>query len=378
MAGATAHEMNQPLMVLLGSIELLEMNEPDPELILKYVRHIKDSGKRISDIVKKIQIMQNPEVKPYLDGPGIINFDQKVNILAVEDSDKDFKKIKEILENQANIAVSRAVTQTDAIQRVASRSIDLIILSHELPDGESLDFMKIMKEKGMEIPVVVIMGQGDEMMAAKLIQAGVYDYINRVNVNKISLIGVVTSVMEKYRLKKEVNLAIKQLTEKSTKDKLTGVYNRRYFLEALEREVGRARRYETALALCILDLDHFKQVNATHGHPAGDMVLSAMGKMLQASIRESDIAGRYGGEEFGIIFPHTDAGAAGIVSERFRDKVAGHRFGYNATSIQLTISIGIVQYEVKNDPSYNRLLEMADQALYRAKKKGRNRSEIFR
>jgi len=125
----------------------------------------------------------------------------------------------------------------------------------------------------MEIPVVVTTGSGDEMTATRVIQAGAFDYLPKEFMTRETLSRSVSNALEKGRLNKELKKVREKLTEMATIDDLTGLYNRRYAMEALETEIERAKRYHTPLTLCMIDLDRFKNVNDRYGHPAGDAVL---------------------------------------------------------------------------------------------------------
>ena len=211
------------------------------------------------------------------------------------------------------------------------------------------------------------------MIASQVIQAGAYDYVPKDKVSDKSLSRIIMNTLEKARLKREMKEAQKKITEMTTHDELTGLYNRRYFMGSLERELSRAKRYGTDLKLCMMDLDHFKRINDTYGHPAGDMVLSEIGGMLKECVRQSDLVCRYGGEEFAVILPNTDAEKARAVSERFRRRVAKHDFKHKSSRFGITVSIGVALYNNEVDKSPMEFLEMADRALYQAKEAGRNR-----
>ena len=377
MAGATAHELNQPLMVLLGNIELMGMNKDNPEKTAHYVNRVEESGQKISEIVRKIQTIRHDETKAYLNESAITEFDQKIRILLVEDSDGDFETISRILKDHDQINLHRARGIEEALHVLEMDKFDLVFSEYILPDGNGLDFLGEIEKKGDEIPVVIISGQGDEMIVSQVIQAGAYDYLSKTRVNDKSLSRIIANTLEKSRFKRETREVQKKLAEMSTRDELTGLYNRRYFMEALEREVARAKRYETALVLCMLDLDYFKHINDTYGHPAGDMVLSEIGKMLKKRVRESDLTCRYGGEEFTIILPNTEPGNAFQVCDEFRGMVAGYTFKYVGSQFQMTLSIGIAGLSSSEAESADELIALADRALYQAKERGRNRVVLY-
>jgi two-component system cell cycle response regulator len=373
MAGATAHELNQPLTALLGNIELLKVDQRDPEKLFQHIGNIEEAGRRISDITREFQDIRQCEIGLPSIEPSILGIEEALNILSIENSDADFRNIRDILKERKSINLLRATRIEEAIDLMARTEFDLIIMEHVLPDGDSLGFIKRLCKRDLEIPVVIITGQGNEMIASQVIQNGAYDYLPKDHITENSLTKSISKALKKFRLNKAITLAQKKMAEMSTKDALTGLYNRRYFTEALDRELARANRYRSEVVLCMLDLDHFKTVNDTYGHPAGDAVLSELGGMLKEYIRESDLLCRYGGEEFAIILTNTEPEKARLVCERFREMVAWHQFTYNAFSFHVTISVGIASYDSTSNPSALELIEWADKALYRAKNTGRNR-----
>lgn len=373
LSGATAHELNQPLTGLMGSIDLIRIDKDKPENMLIYIDDIEESAKRISSIVKKIQNIRYDSTKPYVGETSIIDIDQKINLLSVEDSDNDFKTLKNYLKTCDNIALKRAASIEESINLLKPGDFDLILLDFRLPDGDAFNLLNKMESEAIEVPAVVITGQGDEIIASQTIQAGAFDYLPKDKMTAQSLSRTIMNTLEKAQLKRQVKEAYNRMAEMSTRDDLTGLYNRRYFIEALEQETARAQRYKTDLVLCMIDLDRFKKINDSYGHPAGDVILSEIGEMLSGAIRENDIACRYGGEEFAVILSHTNIEEAFVMSERFRQGVASHRFEYNSTCMQITVSIGIAQYKNSEEISKKQILEIADMALYKAKEKGRNR-----
>jgi diguanylate cyclase (GGDEF)-like protein len=163
------------------------------------------------------------------------------------------------------------------------------------------------------------------------------------------------------------------LRRQSTVDELTGLYNRRYFDETLRRELFRAERKRTALAVVMIDLDHFKRMNDTYGHDAGDIVLRAVGQVLREGVRRSDVACRYGGEELVLVLPECDAAAAMRSAETIRTAIAALELHHGDTLLpDVTASFGIAVWPADGDDSPT-LLQAADRALYAAKHAGRNR-----
>lgn len=372
LSGATAHELNQPLTVILGSIELLKLKNDYPKELDDRLNSIEEAGREMAKIIERIQSIRRDETVPYLQD-AIINLGQKLNILSIEDSDGDFEKIHSSVRNWTDIALSRTKGVREAVRELKEGRFDIVLLDYMLGDGTGFDFLKMGRQEGIDIPVIVVTGQGNEIVASKLIQEGAYDYIPKQMLNEKSLSRSITNVMERHRLKKELRRATEKMAEMSTRDELTGLYNRRHFGEALERERARSKRYGGNLSLCMVDLDLFKNINDTYGHSAGDKVLSEIGLLLRESIRESDLACRYGGEEFAVVLPNTGLNDARQLAARFMEKLSVHEFEHDSSKFKVTVSIGIAVLDGASDIAEAELVKMADTALFRAKEEGRNR-----
>jgi diguanylate cyclase (GGDEF)-like protein len=172
----------------------------------------------------------------------------------------------------------------------------------------------------------------------------------------------------------KLNEANHLLTESSIRDHLTGLYNRRYLFDVLTREVATVQRYGESLSALLLDIDHFKQINDTYGHNGGDRVLNCVSRIMLESIRGTDIAVRYGGEEFIILMPQTDLIGGKTVAERIRKAIEAFSVSIDGRAVKVTISIGVASCGAGSAAkSPDELVNSADQALYRAKKEGRNR-----
>lgn len=172
----------------------------------------------------------------------------------------------------------------------------------------------------------------------------------------------------------------RMLSEVSTRDALTGLYNRWFVLEKIDSEINRALRHGSPMSLLMLDIDHFKRINDTWGHSAGDHVLQAIGKLLRESCRVYDVPGRYGGEEFCIVLPETKPGNTNVVAERIRRRLEATQLSCGDGSVVVTASIGIAGMEAASEGeilSPATLIDRADRAMYTAKSRGRNRVETW-
>ncbi len=174
---------------------------------------------------------------------------------------------------------------------------------------------------------------------------------------------------------------IATLEAETITDPLMGISNRRYLERRLEEEFAGAMRYGFPLSLLLLDIDHFKKVNDEHGHPAGDLVLKGIGEILKKTVRNADVAARYGGEEVAILLPHTLAEYAVIFAERIRRKIEDHPFlvdgpAGSVAPLRCTVSVGVAAM-TRECANAGQFLQMADTAMYRAKQDGRNRTVVF-
>lgn len=187
---------------------------------------------------------------------------------------------------------------------------------------------------------------------------------------------VLRDITKQVQMERDLNRAKAALEELAHTDELTGIANRRQFLARLEKEVDRSRRYGRPLSLVLLDLDHFKTVNDSHGHAMGDLVLQATAREMEGVSRDLDLPGRMGGEEFGLLLPETDAGGARTVADRLRLAI-GRRMHEpeNGEPFRVTASVGVVTLEPGTEWTLEQLIQRADEFLYRAKERGRNRVE---
>ena len=193
------------------------------------------------------------------------------------------------------------------------------------------------------------------------------EYYLNLALNIVNICGLALENVQKLEKIKEYTARIEEL---AFVDVLTGAWNRRYFLEALEKEIQRSHRYERNLSLAFMDIDFFKTINDTYGHAGGDQVLQVLTAMIQENIRSVDILGRIGGEEFAIILPETDLHSAQQGAERIRREVEKRVLNLDGQTLHFTISIGLADLHTAD--TVDSLLQRADQAMYRAKGQGKN------
>ncbi len=240
----------------------------------------------------------------------------------------------------------------DLLNDVAQQSIDILTI-FDIDPGQIKPYTQMLQEANEEL--------------------------GQLNFSYQQLVMALKESKEKAeRFASELQKANKQLEELAFRDGLTNLYNHRYFQEILEKEIARARRYKKNLCLIIFDIDFFKKVNDNYGHPAGDQVLIALAKRLQAAVRPSDILARYGGEEFMLILPETEESGMKVFAERLRRCVAGITTKVNSFEIKVTISSGGVQFSPDLEGvTKQELIDTADRALFISKKKGRDRFTIL-
>jgi len=156
-------------------------------------------------------------------------------------------------------------------------------------------------------------------------------------------------------------------------DGLTGIHNKRFLIEFLDRELARTTRHRRPLSVVLFDIDHFKQINDEHGHLAGDATLREMATAVKQAIRKEELIARYGGEEFIIVLPETNKDGAFLMAKRVRELVEKHPFQFEGKTFHVTVSLGVVTTEGDENLTPNDLIKMADEKMYQAKNAGRNR-----
>jgi len=318
------------------------------------------------------------------------------DILVVDDSRTVLTMVTDVLEAEG-YRVRQAEHGRAALEVVAERRPDLIILDVMMPEMDGYEVCRLLRDDPDYIPVLMITAKGDLQDLVKGLEAGADDYISKP-FDHMELLARVKSLLRIRTLQKRLyaqNLELeaknqqlqaqaeqldalnRELQLLSVTDGLTRAYNHRHFQEQLKSEFARAKRRGEALSCAMIDIDQFKAVNDAWGHPVGDRVLVRLVELLKDGTRGEDLVARYGGEEFALLLPSTPAGQAVHLAERLRERIAAEGLVASPDDkVYCTVSVGVAQFSPggpHQDP--DALLQAADAALYRAKARGRNRVE---
>ncbi|HUJ03797.1 MAG TPA: PleD family two-component system response regulator, partial [Rhizomicrobium sp.] len=263
----------------------------------------------------------------------------------------------------------------EAVVRVRGGDFDLIVVSLGLRGFDGLRLCSQLRSlpEGRNVPILVLVSDGDRRKLTQALEMGVNDYLTRP-VDKNELIARVRTQLRKKRYSDRLRHNVQLSLEMAITDQLTGLHNRRYMARHLDTLIAGAQKSGKPLAFLIMDVDYFREVNNNNGHDIGDEVLREFASRISANVRGIDLACRYGGEEFVVVMPDTDVPFAYTVAERLRKSVEQVPFAISRAphNLNITVSIGIAGSEKTGD-SAEALLHRADQALYRAKREGRNR-----
>ena len=294
-------------------------------------------------------------------------------ILVVDDRSSSYERIAQVL--TAEHAVDVENDPQEALFHVAEGKYDLLIVSLGLQNFDALRLCSQVRslERTRALPMLIVAEAEDSARLFRGLEIGVNDYLVRP-IDKNELLARVRTQIRRKRYSERLRDNVQLSIEMAVTDSLTGLHNRRYMETHLGALVEQAASRGKPLSVLVLDIDFFKSINDSFGHDAGDDVLREFAVRVRKSIRGIDLACRYGGEEFVIVMPETDMCVASMVAERLRRRIAGERFpiGMGAQAIEVTISIGIAALSGAEDTAAA-ILKRADQALYRAKRDGRNR-----
>jgi two-component system cell cycle response regulator len=302
------------------------------------------------------------------------------SVLIIDDSPTLRRQIRAVLERDG--AFGEVLEAGDGLQGfklLVDRRPDVVLCDLVMPgiDGAKFLMMYTARADLRSIPVIMLTGEDDLSRKADILERGASDYVTKPFHDKELLARVRIQTRLK-TLQDELRAVNEQLAALAITDELTGLANRRHFNRRLVEEVLRTQRYRTPLSVVLADVDHFKRVNDTHGHPMGDEVLRNTARVFAAAVRTTDTLARYGGEEIALVLPHTGADGALVLAERLRATLAATVHVRDDARVQATASFGVAS--VDGDVGLvtaDEFIARADAALYRAKQTGRDRVVLW-
>jgi two-component system, cell cycle response regulator len=293
--------------------------------------------------------------------------------VAIVDDDAAIRRLVKLFLRRSGYETVEYATGTEARAEMSKGDWDLAILDRRLPDMDGVDLCAELKSNPSFKTRFIIMLTGEDEQEDKVqgLDLGADDYITKP-FQSPELLARIRAGKRIVDLQKELMESNRRLEMLSVTDGLTKLYNHRYLQDELARAFEESQRYRRPLSLAIVDLDFFKKVNDTYGHAVGDEVLKAVSKMLQDSVRSTDVAARYGGEEFAVMMPETELDDAIAFAEKIRAMIETTPIETAAGAIKATTSIGVSAVPHTRIHAAKELVVTADKALYRAKKNGRN------
>ena len=298
-------------------------------------------------------------------------------ILIAEDNPVS-RKLMEMTLRRAGYEVVSAKDGREALEVFKERFFPIILTDLEMPEMDGLELCRAIRGNPTEgyVYIFLITARDSKKDIIVGLEAGADDYLTKP-FNHSELMARLKTALRVLELEKSLKDAYEKIRILSITDKLTGCYNRTYMDEYLVKEIARATRYHRPMSLMMADIDHFKRVNDTHGHQAGDLILKNFVLSIREGLRKDvDWIARYGGEEFLMVLPETDFKNAMSSAERLRRIVFERLTSYNKKEIRITASFGVVGFDpsakTKTIP-YEAIIDQADKALYQAKDEGRNR-----
>ena len=298
--------------------------------------------------------------------------------ILIADDDNVFRFALEKLLNKWGYEVFAARDGKEALEILAGENAPpLVLLDWMMPGKSGADVCREIRKRNPEpyVYVIFVTGKADKQDTINGLAAGADDYLVKP-FNSGELKARLLTGQRIIMLQHDLLLVRNELEYRATHDTLTGLSNRKEILDHLRGEVDRAQRKKTPLAVFMADLDHFKIINDTYGHPAGDAVLREVARRMQSSLRPYDGVGRYGGEEFLVVASETGVEAATQLAERLRVSVGGSPVIVPEGAISVTLSLGVKVRQEAEQIGADDLLRAADTALYTAKNGGRNRTEV--
>ena len=298
-------------------------------------------------------------------------------VLIVED-DREIREMVALMVRGMGYAIVTAATGKEALSRLREQRADIVLLDLMMPEMDGFEFCRVVQGDPSLRDLHIIITSARDTLEDKVkgLELGAADYLTKpFSMTELQARIKVGERIVRYQ--KTLQEQQSQLEHLAREDALTGLANRRRFEERAREECLRAQRYHHPLSILLADLDHFKSINDTYGHAFGDTVLKDMGQTLLRHCRTSDLCARHGGEEFTVLLPETELPEACKVADRLCAAVRNLVFRQSSGIVHVTVSFGVVSMNHDDLQTLEELLEQADQALYAAKRNGRDRFEVY-
>jgi len=296
-----------------------------------------------------------------------------INLLIAED-DKVIRKIIEKAASTLDYNVLIVKDGNEAQDILNREEIDIAVLDWMLPGMEGIDLCRMIRsrENSTYTYIILLTSKIDQDDLIEGFSAGADDYV-RKPFNSHELIARIKTGKRIIDLQNQLLVTQEQLRLQATHDGLTGLLNRNSILDILETEFERSTRSGSPLGMIMADIDHFKKINDTYGHQAGDEVLKSVASLLKGVVRNYDRVGRYGGEEFIILLPDCNKNTLERIADRLKGRITSEKYLVNGKNLNITISMGISVSGGEEIRSPEAMILRSDNALYKAKRDGRNR-----
>ncbi len=372
---AFAGQMQSPLKnIQAGAYQLQKARDLPPSLI-HGVNHIRNATQQITQITKRISTLAALAPKRLTRLTDAEGVERPCCILYVTGSKDEFDIFRHYIKGALNCSIQQAHTLAQAKEIIIStRQLDLIFSDHQFADGTGFDLLSDPILSKSDTPLIFTLENSQMDMGAQALVKGADNFFIKEKISTRNILSIIWETLEKSKLSKEIRKARERIVLISQKDHLTRLYNRQYFNQTLNIEIGKVIRYQLPLSILIVNFDKFKLLNQTHGYETCDQILITSAALIQSMVRNIDLVCRYGGNEFAIMLPNTSPQGAKILGERILKEISLHNFGIDKNTIHLTVSIGLAspkQTDPLSPPSQG-LVKQAMDAVGLAVQQGGN------
>jgi diguanylate cyclase (GGDEF)-like protein len=284
-----------------------------------------------------------------------------------------------LTDSELSVSAIEADNVVDGFKLLLAHPVDVVLCDLEMPGMDGLKFLELQRTRAerRDVPVIILTGRDEPEQKIKALERGASDYITKP-FDAGELLARVKVQIKVKALQDELKERNQKLEELLNTDPLTQLANRSHLMRDLAQEFQRSLRGGQPLSLAMADIDHFKSINDTFGHQQGDLVLKVVAEAFRDHLREYDLAARFGGEEFALVLPATSPADALQVAERIREVIEALRFSGPLEPLRMTISLGVATFPDQAIKDIEDLILLADNALYAAKREGRNRVVVAR